>query len=417
MLAFRYSNSFIFAFLVWCCAPHGAQCQTVDFRSEASTSGVWSDVETANGQYLVRYLPEVSLGFPLNEDLFLDASVSANLWLSRGPSPDGPHSTDSGSDAYRAWVRLSAPQFELRAGLQKISFGSATLFRPLMWFDRIDPRDPLQLTEGVWGLLGRMYLPGNITAWGWVLAGDEERKGWEVIPSLDGAAEGGGRLQVPFGPGEAALTYHHRRFDVERLGLYPAGAFRRSGDEDRVAFDAKWDLGIGLWTEVALIRQRSQALEEEWSGAFNVGMDYTFDLGNGLTVLGEYIVKENPSFVTLNIPDDSPPGAPGPGGSPPTGTEELPAAGPSQLQLTSVSANYPVGVLDRVSLAVYRDWESSNWFRLLEWRRTYDRWRVHVLAFWNPDEGTFFPAASAGQGANSGSLTGRGAQLIVVFNH
>ena len=89
----------------------------------------------------------------------------------------------------------------------------------------------------------------------------------------------------------------------------------------------------------------------------------------------------------------------------------------SQLQLTSASANYPVGVLDRVSLAVYWDWEGSNWFRLLEWRRTYDRLRFHLLAFWNPEEGTFFPGTSGGQSANSGSLTGRGAQFIIVFNH
>jgi len=55
------------------------------------------------------------------------------------------------------WIRLSTKQFELRAGLQKINFGSATLLRPLMWFDKIDPRDPLQLTDGVYALLARYY--------------------------------------------------------------------------------------------------------------------------------------------------------------------------------------------------------------------------------------------------------------------
>ena len=60
--------------------------------------------------------------------------------------------TDGTLKPYRMWLRLSTSQLEIRAGLQKINFGSAALLRPLMWFDRIDPRDPLQLTDGVYGL-------------------------------------------------------------------------------------------------------------------------------------------------------------------------------------------------------------------------------------------------------------------------
>jgi hypothetical protein len=58
---------------------------------------------------------------------------------------------------YRLWARYSTSQLEIRAGLQKINFGSANILRPLMWFDQMDPRDPLQLTDGVWGILGRYY--------------------------------------------------------------------------------------------------------------------------------------------------------------------------------------------------------------------------------------------------------------------
>jgi len=53
--------------------------------------------------------------------------------------------------------------------LQKINFGSATLFRLLMWFDRIDPRDPLKLTDGVYGLLLRYYFHNNTNIWLWGL--------------------------------------------------------------------------------------------------------------------------------------------------------------------------------------------------------------------------------------------------------
>ena len=88
-----------------------------------------------------------------------------------------------------------------------------------------------------------------------------------------------------------------------------------------------------------------------------------------------------------------------------------------ELKLTSFTANYPFGILDRVAMAVYRDWENSAWFRLLEWRRTYDRWRFHLMAFWNDEGGSLFPSVPGDNAASSGSLAGRGVQLIVVFNH
>ena len=397
-----------------CVAPAGAPCQVIGFRGEASASAVWTDASDANGQYLTRYVPEFSFGFELDENLLLDASFSANAWWTRGPEPSqepatGTSSqTSSGLDAYRAWARLSSPLLEIRAGLQKISFGSATLFRPLMWFDRMDPRDPLQLTEGVWAAMGRMYLPGNVTAWGWVVKGEPDGKGWELFPSLDGSAEGGGRLQIPLGPGEAGFTYNRRRFDFGRLAPSLPGSPTTSGEEDRFALDGKWDLGVGFWVEAAFARQRAEALEDQWIHAFSVGMDYTFGVGNGLTVLGEHFHKENPSLTFSESAGTISPG---------NTVDPGPAQGPGEIRVTSLTANYPVGVLDRLSLAVYRDWKSSEWFRLLEWRRTYDRWRFHFLAFWNPDEAALFPGSSTNREASSGAMMGRGVQIIAVFNH
>lgn len=388
-----------------------AGAQTFDFRGEASIAGILSDAEEADRQASARYLPELSLDIRLAESLNLDFSASANLWAYQTSVSDGEDPSEYGADPYRAWVRLSDPHFEVRAGLQKISFGSATIFRPLMWFDRIDPRDPLQLTEGVWGLLCRAYLPGNANAWGWVLRGEGERKGWEIIPTEDGTVEGGGRMQVPLGPGEAAVTYHRRRFDLASLGGVPAGVYSGSGPEDRFAVDGKWDLELGVWVEGAFIRQESEALERTWSRALSLGADYTFEIGNGLTVLSEYFYKDNPSLAVI-------PPAGGAGSIEPERSPSAPAEPfPPQVRLASFTASYPFGVLDRVALAAYRDLDSSDWYSLLEWRRSYDRWRFHFLAFWNPEQSSLFPPSSAGNAASSGSLSGRGVQLIVVFNH
>ncbi|MCK7489842.1 MAG: ABC transporter ATP-binding protein [Anaerotruncus sp.] len=39
----------------------------------------------------------------------------------------------------------------------------------MMWFDTIDPRDPLQLTDGVYALLLRYYTRGNANFWAWAM--------------------------------------------------------------------------------------------------------------------------------------------------------------------------------------------------------------------------------------------------------
>ena len=414
--------------------------QVPDLRGEASLSGLLSDAPGARRQFLARYLPELSYALSLSGDWTADLSASPNLWLSRTSTSRDDGAAPSGEDVelHRAWLRVSTPRFEARAGLQRISFGSASVLRPLMWFDRLDPRDPLQLTEGVWAVLGRAYLPGNATVWAWAVRGEDDRRGWEPIPGARGRLEGGGRVQVPLGPGEVAASYHHRRLDLEGLGLFAPGTPGPGGREDRLGLDGKWDVELGVWVEAEMVRQDSEALRVRWLRGITVGADYTFKVGNGLTVLGEHMVKETPSFLPLTL-------APAPGGgafffpSPaarsgaalsrslaPGGAPPLPPGDSGEgsgvptfptLRLTAFTAGYPLGVLDRVGLAVYRDWEGEGWFRLLEWRRTYDSWRVHLLGFWNPDVGGLFPSDAPGGAGSSGSLAGKGAQLIVVFNH
>jgi hypothetical protein len=376
---------------------------------EASLGTVLSADTDADLHVLARYLPELSGSTPVAGSLILDFAAAASLWTSRTSLAEGASVSDRGGEPYRAWVRLSTPRWELRAGLQKIAFGSAGVFRPLMWFDRVDPRDPLQLSDGVWGVLGKLYLPGNASLWGWAVRGDDEVKGWEVIPTEVGSTEAGGRIELLVGPGELAASYHHRRFDLDALGSPTPGATLGAGEEDRVAVDGRWDVEVGLWVEAAFVRQASEAVQDPWTRAVSVGADYTFDVGNGLTVLTEHLDKETPSLAG--------PWAPGEPGTPADSTRGETAAPEASWSLTSFTANYPLGVLDRVSAAVYHDWRQGSWFRLVEWRRTYDRWRLHLLGFWNPEDLALLPSSGPGDPGESGLLRGRGAQIIVVFNH
>lgn len=137
-------------------------------------------------------------------------------------------------------------------GLQKIDFGSATILRPLQWFNQIDPRDPLQLTNGVYGIMGRYTFLNNANIRIWGLYGNEKARGFDVVPTNNSIPEFGGRIQHPVPKGELAFSYHHRSANTKTLGHVSA---LNKIPENRIGLDGKWDLGIGLWFEGVYIHK------------------------------------------------------------------------------------------------------------------------------------------------------------------
>lgn len=362
------------------------------FRSQWSGWFSLNDDSPSTPRCGLRWQPSLSLAMPLGGDWRLDGEFA--LDASAMATAPGWRSTDIDSivDPYRLWLRLSSQRFEARLGLQKINFGSAMLFRPLMWFDRLDPRDPLQLSAGVWGLLLRGYFRGNANAWLWGLYGNDKTKGWETEPTAVRTPEFGGRLQVPLLAGEAAATAHFRRVDV---GSHRAG-------ESRFALDGKWDVGIGLWVETALNHRPQRAATPatpSWQRALTVGLDYTFALGNGLYVLAE-------QFFTHDATSTFGHGAGG-------------------TTLTALSSRYPLGLLDSLSAILYHDWQAKQLYSFATWQRTTDHWQFHIMAFCNPKRPLAVqdPAASASFAdggpqvpAASASFAGWGIQLLAVWN-
>ena len=59
--------------------------------------------------------------------LKLDGELSADTYLSYSFLHDTTNDFESRLALYRLWLRLSGDRFEIRAGLQKINFGSACL--------------------------------------------------------------------------------------------------------------------------------------------------------------------------------------------------------------------------------------------------------------------------------------------------
>jgi hypothetical protein len=259
-----------------------------------------------------------------------------------------------------------------------------------MWFDRLDARDPLQFTNGVYGALARYVTAGNASFWAWGLYGNEDPRGWDTLRTKEDTAEFGGRAQWPLLGGEIAGSVHRRRVDTSLLAVGvvpPAGTAPAAGtwaDENRVGIDGKWDVGVGLWFEGCLTHTDSTALRRPWQLSWVLGADYTFDIGRGLTVLGEQFYLD----------------------------PAVPSLAPSaEVEMTAVTATYPFGLVNMLTGAFYYEWRRNDVYRFVEWRRTYDHWRLHVIGFWNPDHASFYSP-----GAQANALTGKGVELAIVAN-
>jgi hypothetical protein len=359
--------------------------QPVSFLGQASTWLSGNQQTEKFAQFGLRYIPAISINAPLSQMSTFDIEASVKAFHISYYQSSGPPVYEKDLSAYRAWARFSASQYELRLGLQKINFGSASIFRALMWFDMIDPRDPLQITMGVYGLLGRYYFLNNTNIWLWGLLGNDETKGWELFPTAKGKPEFGGRIQFPLFNGETGLSYHHRKMNIGALtSMLPLPA-DSTVIENRYAIDGKWDIGIGFWIEAVLAHHKHELLPYEWERTYTIGIDYTFDVGNGFNVLTEYFALEN--------------------------TKDVFKSGEG-IAFSALSMNYPLNLLDTALGILYYDWKEKELYRFISFQRNYDNWSFFLFAFWNPDEYKLDINSR-----ESNQFAGKGLQLMVVFNH
>ena len=319
----------------------------------------------------------------LGDNIILKTNLSFNAYASSLLYGLDSIETDFKIKAYRLQLGFSGNQFDIRLGLQKINFGSAALLRPLMWFDKIDPRDPLQLTDGVYGVLGRYYFLNNANIWLWSLFGNKDTKGWEAFPSNKRNPEAGGRIQYPVLTGELAVTYHYREgvFD----GTFADTLSNSNGfSENRYAIDGKFDLEIGLWFEAALIHQNLDFTNQRYQRLINVGADYTFGLGNGLNLITEYFTYQKTESVFGN----------GEG-----------------IGFGAMSLSYPINIINNLQAIVYYDFANNDFYRFINFSWTYDNWVIYVMGFWNPDNFQIYQNVG-----DANIFGGYGAQIMIVFN-
>jgi len=364
-----------------------------------SYSSVWGDTLTWQGQFsaLAQYshkgdfpfrlggnlIPQVNAGIDFPRQTLLDFEGSVHITGSGAFANSGPNDYYGKVKPYRLWARYSGRQFEVRGGLQKINFGPAMMLRPLMWFDQLDPRDPLQLTEGVWGLLGRYYLLNNANIWLWALYGNDGQRAWDTGKPVSSLPEFGGRIQWPVPRGEVALSSHFRQVDGASL-YYPLDPSVYSGNigEQRWALDGRWDVVVGFWFETVWIHKNAGPEILRNHQMLTVGADYTFGIGNGLHVVGEHFVTGfgNESFVLVNDP----------------------------ISFTAINLSYPVSLVHNVSAIGYYDWKNKDRYHFVNWRMDLKHFDLYLMGYINP-EGTLLP-----QQRTANPMGGKGAMAMVV---
>ena len=349
------------------------------YRGQISNLMVLDDFARDKTRLGIRYIPEISFQHPVSQNYFVDAEISMNIFGHTTMDFENPQNDFS---PYRVWVRFAADQFEVRAGLQKINFGSATILRPLMWFDQIDPRDPLQITNGVYGVLLRYYFLNNANFWLWGLYGQDEPKGLEIVPSAKGSPELGGRFQIPLLKGDVAATFFRREMNLHNS---PIGVFAQQNNkfENRYALDGKWDVGVGLWFEAAILKKDVPLEEFSEQHIFNIGLDYTFNFGNGLHVLSEYFVYD----LAKNF---------------------------NTFKVVALLMDYNLDLFDQLMAMVYWDRENKNFYRYGGWRRIYDKWSFNLNFFWNPATNNLYNFADRNP---EQQFSGKGLLFMFIYNH
>jgi hypothetical protein len=380
----KYALSLLILLLIL--YPEGfSQKVSLGFNNQISTAASLNFGDPAKSQLTGRYIPSLSPAFSFGKNEKLDAEISMNAFGNLNFSNLDYDTSGYRFKPYRVYLRYSNPRLELRLGLQKINFGSANILRPLMWFDKMDFRDPLQLTDGVYGFLGRYYFQNNANIWAWALYGNDKEKGWETAPTLKDHPEFGGRIQLPVPLGEVGMSYHHRLADFSKFYAGIPMLEEPRYTEDWMAVDGKMDLGVGLSFEIVQkLNDTDNAIFSKWETYYNVGLDYTFGIGNGLNLTTEF-------FQYVNHPDST------------------------QVEVRNtysvLALSYPFHLSHSLSGMVYYNWDTEEWYRFISMQLKYDYLSLYVMAFWNPDRFSLYSGPD-----DRTSFAGKGIQLMLVLD-
>lgn len=328
---------------------HALFCFDLDSNNQLSSQISLYEIDSSQRYHTKFNLkPEFSLNLLNQENRYIDSefiwNCSYNFYTN-----DRKRIETNNIKLYRGWLRLATDQSELRLGRQKLNFGPALLLRSLRWFDKLDPRDPLQTTSGVDGGLFRHYFLNNSSLWFWILLSDEKLKGNEFWSSEANALEYGFRLEYPFEYCESGLTFHMRQLDLEA---------ENEVTESRWGFDARWDSFIGYWLELAVGIFDEHMILPSYKKSITLGADYTINWRNGIYILTEHAVH---SLSQKDL-----------------------FSGFDENNVTAIKIDYPLSFFAGINSILMYAWEAEEFSGSLIYNRSFHSLDLYLSLNYNP---------------------------------
>jgi hypothetical protein len=385
---FYVTSALTLFFCITAAASLHAEADVV-LQGELSGWGSVTDSDPDSQEFGMRYLPGLKLNYPVDNLFTVDGELTLNLYRNEQKLSGSEANTSHDEKAHRFWVRIYTERFESRLGLQEISFGPGRILRSLRWFDQKDSRDPTNFTNGVNALLFRYYLENNANIWGWGLYGNEDPMGISSLTPRDDIPEFGARSQFSIGGGEIGISFHHRQIDLEAStnGTVTKPDYLK---ENRIGFDVTWDLELGFWLEYSRLELESNLFIPVIQQFTTVGVDYTFNIGNGLGAVAEYqLIQLDSDEITLD--EDT-------------------------FGTLAVSLQYPLTLLDQIELMAFAGYHTGTNSLRAGWKRTYDAVMIDAALFQTAVDSSVTSAATAfSSGTPAADETG--IRLTVQYNH
>jgi len=347
------------------------------YLGELSLSTSATGPEPDDIQVIARYLPAYETQGAYSETWDYDIEMRYQVQWYSSLDTDALSASSLVVEPYRLALNLQSANAEYIIGLQKINFGPARILRSLMWFDSVNPMDPLELTPGVTGISTTHFYPSGRSSQAWLLLSGDQI-GWEFFPDKEGTFETGGRISIPNENGQIGISNHWRIADGSHANPDDPDMY-----EGRIGLDGFWDLGVGLWFESVYKHQQFDSNPFLGQLQTTIGTDYTVWVGNGILLMTEHMM--------INM----------------WATEVE-----SYYIYSTIMASYSPTMFDQLSLMLYMDWETETPLAYLSWGQTYDSFRFTL--------GAFYTDTSSTQGSDASlnsNFSGKGIQLIVAYNH
>ncbi|GAB4331237.1 MAG: hypothetical protein Kow0037_07660 [Calditrichia bacterium] len=329
--------------------------------------------QSTSAELQMRYFPKLSLVEKVNTnttiDLYLEPQLKTRLFFNKQWLGVKENTI---LDEYRGWLRYSRPQWELRAGLQKINFGPARLLRSQQWFDQIDPRDPLSLSKGVYALLFRYYQLNNWNYWVWSVW-QKDSGFYPLLKQQKNKMEWGGRVEGPWLHGMWGLTADSKPVVIEKIPV----------QLHRMALDAYYDWHLGYWVEV--VAHQWDTGTNWYQSRWTLGMDYTLPFQNGiylsLEMMGYSRAENSLNFKNENI-------------------------------YYALQANWPFNLFNSLSIMSFLDWKTGEAYYTITLTHRRQNVELHILGLYSSRKAQL-PEFTSGEIG----LGGKALMMLFVFYH